>query len=65
LEIPKEVYIIVRMVDVIEKCYNLEKISNEEYMTQMGKLLQRYQNLASKIKDFNLQNFLQVISYKK
>ena len=61
LEIPKEVYIIIRIVDVIEKCFNLEKISNEEYQSQMGKLLQRYQNLTSKIRDFNLQNFLQVV----
>lgn len=63
LEIPKEVYIIIRLADVIEKCYNLDKISSEEYNSQMGKLLQKYQNLTTKIKDFQLINFVHVYFY--
>lgn len=48
---------------MLEKCHNLEKISSEDYMSQMAKLLTKYQNLSPKIKDFNLSNFIEVTTF--
>ena len=53
---------IIRVLDVIEKCYSLDKIPEDEYKRIAEKYLNNYSRLIKHIPNFNLDNFLKVIN---
>eukprot|EP01017_Pseudomicrothorax_dubius_P019347 TRINITY_DN2125_c0_g1_i1.p1 TRINITY_DN2125_c0_g1~~TRINITY_DN2125_c0_g1_i1.p1 ORF type:complete len:198 (+),score=61.55 TRINITY_DN2125_c0_g1_i1:146-739(+) len=59
-EFQKELFVMIRTLDVIEKMYNLDKISKEEYNKQVEKLLTYYERLKKNIHEFELNTFVKM-----
>ena len=45
---------------MVEKYFNMDRISQDEYQTQIKKLLQRYSNFTKQIKNYDLSSFVEV-----
>ncbi|KAM3143644.1 hypothetical protein pb186bvf_004140 [Paramecium bursaria] len=66
-EIQKEIFVTIRLIDMVEKCAQLsdDKIAPEKYDSEIRKLLEKLENLLSKIpnmtaiqfaKEYNLED---------
>lgn len=53
-------YVLIKTIDVIEKCYNFDKIAEEEYTKRLTTCLGKYSNFKNVIPNFNIQQFIQV-----
>lgn len=55
----KEVFVLIRLIDMVEKCAQLsdDRISPEDHQKQMIRLLERLQSFQEKIPGFEMQKF--------
>jgi hypothetical protein len=54
---------LIRITDVIEKMYTLDKIQEEEYRKLVERQFNRYNKLKNQIPKFELMKFIEVIFF--
>mmetsp|Transcript_34932 Transcript_34932/g.31470 ORF Transcript_34932/g.31470 Transcript_34932/m.31470 type:complete len:207 (+) Transcript_34932:250-870(+) len=63
IEVPREIYVNIKMLEVIEKTYTFEKISENDYQSRLDTILKRIDKLKmilqSKNPNFTLDMFIQ------
>ncbi|CAK64402.1 unnamed protein product (macronuclear) [Paramecium tetraurelia] len=59
-ELQKEIFITIRLIDMVEKCAQLadDKITPEKHSQEITKLIERYKNFTSKIDKYDLNSFI-------
>ena len=54
-------FTLIRVLDVVEKCFNLEKIDEKKYRELVDKYLIKYDRFKGIMKGFELNKFVEVI----
>ncbi|CAD8124099.1 unnamed protein product [Paramecium sonneborni] len=59
-ELQKEIFITIRLIDMVEKCAQLadDKITPEKHCQEITKLIERYKTFTSKIDKYDLNQFI-------
>ncbi|KRX08326.1 hypothetical protein PPERSA_01787 [Pseudocohnilembus persalinus] len=58
-ELQKEMYLLIKTVDVLEKYHTYEKIDDQIYEEQQNKNISKYQKMRQQIQGFNLDQFME------
>lgn len=58
IENEKQLYVLLRLINLVEQYHNYDKITKEEYKNEMPKLLEKYQGFTRVFPNFNLSEFL-------
>jgi hypothetical protein len=61
-DLQREIYVLIRLIDVIEKCAQLsdDRITPDEHFKQMSKLLEKLESFQKKLPGFKLNTFIEV-----
>ena len=54
-------FTLIRVLDVVEKCFNFEKIDEKRYRELVDKYLIKYDRFKGIMKGFELNKFVEVI----
>jgi len=54
-------FTLIRVLDVVEKCFNFEKIDEKKYRELVDKYLIKYDRFKGIMKGFELNKFVEVI----
>lgn len=59
----KEIYVTIRLIDMVEKCAQLsdDKISPEKHQEEITKLLSKLETFTKKVDRFDLNKFIIVL----
>lgn len=58
LENEKQLYVLIRLIHLVEQYHNYDKISAAEYREEMAKLTEKYQRFTQIIPNFTLAGFI-------
>ena len=58
-------FTLIRVLDVVEKCFNFEKIDEKKYRELVEKYLLKYDRFKGIMKGFDLNKFVEVLYWLK
>lgn len=58
LENEKQLYVLIRLIHLVEQYHNYDKISATDYRDEMAKLLDKYQRFTQIIPNYSLNGFI-------
>jgi hypothetical protein len=58
IENEKQLYVLLRLMNIVEQYHNFDKITKEEYNREVPKLLEKYHGFTRVFPNFNLSQFL-------